>query len=283
MLAACLMCLTGCLNGKAADNVVATFEGGNLTIEDLRAHYGLLKKKARYKDAPERLTSEYVLDHAVNMELIIAKGLKEKLHLDPWIRAQIHGFMSDLFLKIMQEKLVPKIDREDFTDEEVRAYYQEHRESYRTPPLYGVRIIKSPDKETLSNARSDIEAGRISFQSAAEQYSEDEASKKNGGYIGKRTLDRYRPVWRSIIERLRLNEISEAEIIGDAYFLFQLVEKTEPRPFTYDEKKAYVRNDLLYSRYRDAWRQVYDQFGEEFSLKIDEGNEARFHREMDPA
>lgn len=282
-LIACLMCLAGCLNGKGADNVVVSFKGGNLTIEDIEAHYEILKKAARNRDAPERLTREYVLDHAVNMELIIAKGLKEKLHLDPRIRAEIHGFMSDLFLKIMQEKLVPKIDRADFSEEEVQAYFKEHQESYRTEPLYGVRLIKSGEKERLISLRSEIEAGRISFQSAVEQYSADEGSKKDGGYIGKRTLDRYRPPWRQVIERLHVDELSEPEKIGDAYFLFQLVEKAEPPPFTYDEKKTYIRNDLLYSRYREAWRKVYDRLREEFSLQMNEGNVTRFYKEMNPA
>jgi hypothetical protein len=282
-LVACLIFLTSCFDGKAADNVVVSFEGGGLTIEDLLAHHDILQRTDRNRGDSQRLTPEYVLDHAVNMELIIAKGLKEKLHLDPHIRARIHRCMSELFLKVLTEKLVPEIDREDFTEEEVRAYYEEHRESYRSEPAYGIRIIKSNDKDLLGDLRSKIERDEVSFASAAQEYSEDDGSREKGGYIGKRRLDQYKPNWRTSVQDLRLNKITGPRRIGDAYYLLQLVEKTEPRQFTYEEKKAYVRNDLLYSRYREEWRNAYDRLREEFSLEVDEDNVARFYREMNPS
>jgi len=124
------------------------------------------------------LAPHMFFEHAVDMELLIAKGLKEKLHLDPGIRAEIHVFMADLFLKVLQERLVPRIDKDAFTEEEVRAYFEAHPETYR---------------------EQDFEA-----------------------------------------------------------------------------RKAYVRNDLLYARYREAWQVVYDKLKVEFDLEVQEENLSRF-------
>ncbi|NCC77505.1 MAG: peptidyl-prolyl cis-trans isomerase, partial [Clostridia bacterium] len=136
----CLLAVNGC-SPENNGNAVVSFDGGVLTIEDLRAHLDRLKRNPQYQQHPERLNPEFAYEHAVNMELIIAKALNEKLHQDPEIRAEIHEFMADLFLKVMQDKLVPKIDRDSFTDDEVRAYFDEHKDSYRTPDQYGVRVI----------------------------------------------------------------------------------------------------------------------------------------------
>jgi hypothetical protein len=132
----------------------------------------------RFRNQPELLAPRNVFEHAVNMELLIAKGLKEELHLDPGIRAEIHGFMADLFLKVLQERMVPHIDKQAFTEEEVRAYFEAHPETYR----------------------------------------------------------------------------------GQEFAA----------------RKAYVRNDLLYVRYREAWQAVYDKLKAEFELEVEEEKLARF-------
>ncbi len=168
----------GCDRDRNADNVVARFEGGLLTMEDLAFHRRKMGLESRFRQQPGMLEPRNVFDHAVNMELVIAKGLKEKLHLDPRIRGEIHAFMADLFLKTLQDRLVPKIDKQSFTEEEVRTYFDAHPEVYRG---------------------QDFEA-----------------------------------------------------------------------------RKAYVRNDLLYARYRDAWQTVYDRLKAEFELKVEEEKLARF-------
>jgi hypothetical protein len=144
----------GCSSEKA-ENTIAQFEGGNITKEDLAAHYKKLKMESRYRNNPEQLTPEFVFNHALNMEMIIARGLKEKLHLDPWIRQEIHGFMSDLFLKVMQDRLVPEIDKENITEEEMRQFYEEHKENYLKKALYSIKMVKINDKEKAESIVSE--------------------------------------------------------------------------------------------------------------------------------
>jgi hypothetical protein len=259
--------ILGC-RPSVGDNVAAVFDGGALTIEDLQEHRRILGRQKIYRDNPERLTPEFVFDHAVNMEMIIARGLKEKLHLDPRIRAEIHEFMSDLFLKVMQDSLVPQIDRDQFTEEEVREYFELHIEAYLPPPRYGVRVIRHHDEAFLKELVQQMTSGEESFETAARNYSIDEPTGATGGYAGLRPLNRYAPEWRKVISTLSLNDISPPVPVGDVFYLFQVVEITEPPLPAFEEKKAYVRNDLLYARYREAWRQVYDELRDEFDLKV---------------
>ncbi len=261
----------GCSSEKA-ENTIARFEGGNITKEDLAAHYKKLKMESRYRNNPKQLTPEFVFNHALNMEMIIAKGLKENLHLDPWIRQEIHGFMSDLFLKVMQDRLVPGIDKENITEEEMRQFYEEHKENYLKKALYSVKMVKINDKEKAESIVSEIREGRITFEDAVKKYSTDKKSKDNDGFIGTRSLDKFRDNWRPAIENLKLNVVSDPVKIDDHYYyrIFKLIKKTEPYQYTYEEKSAYIKNDVLYDKYRKEWEKTYDRLKEEFEVKIDE-------------
>ncbi|MBE9570433.1 MAG: peptidyl-prolyl cis-trans isomerase, partial [Proteobacteria bacterium] len=258
---------------------IARFEGGNITKEDLAAHYKKLKMESRHRNNPEQLTPEFVFDHALNMEMIIARGLKEKLHLDPWIRQEIHGFMSDLFLKVMQDRLVPKIDKGNITEEEMRQFYEEHKENYLKKALYSVNMVKIDDREKSESIVSEITEKRITFEDAAKKYSTDKKSKSKGGFIGTRSLNRFRGNWRPAIENLKLNEVSDPAKIDGDYYIFKLTKKTEPYQYTYEEKRAYIKNDVLYDKYRKAWEKTYDRLKEEFEVKIDEEKLKEFYKE----
>lgn len=266
---AVLIFFCGC-SSDSAENTIARFEGGNITKEDLAAHYKKLKMESRYRNNPEQLTPGFVFNHALNMEMIIAKGLKENLHLDPWIRQEIHGFMSDLFLKVMQDRLVPEIDKENITEEEMKQFYEEHKENYLKKALYSVKMVKINDKEKAESIVSEIRESRIAFEDAARKYSTDEKSKDNDGFIGTRSLDKFRDNWRPAIENLKLNVVSDPVKINEDYYIFKLIKKIESYQYAYEEKRAYIKNDVLYDKYRKEWEKTYDRLKDEFEVKIDE-------------
>ncbi|MCG8552943.1 MAG: peptidyl-prolyl cis-trans isomerase [Desulfobacterales bacterium] len=270
------LCVWGCQSPK--DPLVA-FDGGCLTVQDLDAHYEKLKSSSTFKNRTEQLTPEFVFDHAVNMEMIITRGLKEKLHQDPRIRAQIHAYMSDLFLKIMQDELVPQINKNDFTEDELKAFYEENKESYTTPAMLSVRMIKTDDENTALKAKHQIASGNLDFIRAAAQYSTDTKTAGRGGDIGTRALRKFKSGWRDVIGGLEPDVLSGPYQIQDNWFLFELMKKTTPVVHSFEEKQAYIRNDLLYNKYRQAWRDTYDQLRKEYEVKVDQDQLDNFIRE----
>ncbi len=268
LLISCLcVCLWGC---NSRDDALVEFDGGCLTAQDLDAHYEKLKNSSQFRGRPEQLTPEFVFDHAVNMEMIIAKGLKENLHQDPRIRAQIHAYMSDLFLKVMQEHLVPQIDKDQFTEDQLKEFYETNQESYTSPSLLSVRMIKASDEQTALEARQIIEGAQMDFIEAAARYSVDKQTANRGGDIGTRSLKKFKPAWRQVIATLEPGSLSGPHNIDAAWYLFELVSKTDPVVHSYEEKAAYIRNDLLYARYREAWQNTYDRLKEEYKVKVNQ-------------
>ncbi|MCK5165026.1 MAG: peptidyl-prolyl cis-trans isomerase, partial [Desulfobacula sp.] len=253
-----LIAFTSCKK-SGNENYVVKFKGGGLTTLDLDAHYTNLKKSRTFKNKPEELTSELVFDHALNMEMIITKGLDEKLHLDPRIRARIHEFMADLFLKVMQESLVPQINKDDFTKEELNTFYNAHKDNYKTKAIYNVKMIKTKTSEPAWAAMKKIKFGQSDFSGAAAEYSIDKESKNREGDIGSRALSKFRKDWQPVIASLETNTVSGPHKIRDAYYIFKLINKTQPRQHSFEEKKPYIKNDLLYTKYKEEWEKTYNR------------------------
>ena len=273
-----VLLLTACQNpGESRTTTLVTFKDGSLSDQDLQAHYQKMRKDPMFRDKPELLSAEAVFDHALNMEMIIALGLEKKLHLDPRVREEIHAHMSRLFLKLLQDELITKIDRAGVTDAEAEAYYNEHQDKYRKNEVYRLWAFSVDRRQADMIARS-IRAGECSFAAAAHQYAQAEQERESGGFTGARSLERFKPEWRKQVAQLNVGEIyGPLELDGEARLLW-LESKSEPYQYGFEEKKEYVRNDLLYQRYREAWQAAYDDLREQFGVKINEKALAGFYR-----
>lgn len=283
LLAMLLTTLAACNGPKSGageqTRTLATFQGGSLTELDVQAHYEHLRKDARFRNHPESLTPETVFEHALNMEMMIALGLEKQLHLDPRVRQQIHAHMSDLFLRLLQDELVERIERDQISDEEALAYYNAHKDQYQKKALYQVRVLTAA-AETLALAAAAVRDEGLPFAEAVRIHAADEQERESGGTTGSRSLERFRPAWREHVARLQVGELyGPVEIDGQQRLLW-LDSRTEPYQYSFEEKKEYVRNDCLYQKYREAWQAVYDELRTRFSVKIDDKTLRQFYETM---
>jgi hypothetical protein len=61
-----------------------------------------------------------------------------------------------------------------------------------------------------------------------------------------------------------------------------LEKKSEPFQHSFEEKKEFVRNDVLYSRYREQWQEIYTGLRDRFKVKINEVRLAGYYRQEEP-
>ena len=271
--------IAGCGDKQEGNEVVVSYKGGVLTKHDLLAHHTLLKRDPRSKRNPELLQPDQLLEHAINMEMIIQAGLKRKIHQDPYVRQKLHEHMSALFLKLLQKELVAEINPQDYTDEQIETFYKENLDLYKNPALYSISLIKASTAEA-EGIYQKITSGEIDFETAVATYSTDEKSKANNGSIGKKSLNKFQPSWRKAISDLKLGEVSQpTDISGNAY-IFLLTNKTQETQKELAGIKDKVRNDMLYNDYRKEWEKTYSRLRNEFSVEIDERSKFLFIQEM---
>ena len=253
------------------DQMLARFEGGVLTVADVDAHLKRLKRDTRFRDKPELLTPEFAFQHALNMEMIIARGLEHELHRDPVIRDDLHGYMSDQFMHLMQNQLIESIDRDEVSEEDILDFYQKNQEQYQQPARYHLHAF-SIKTEQADEAMAALQGGELEFAEAAGRYALKEHEQESGGNTGKRTLRRFQPNWRDIVVTLPVGQVSGPYLIDGETYLLLLADKTEPYQYGFEERREYIRNDVLYSRYQEQWQKVYADLREKYKVKVNKGN-----------
>ncbi len=269
MLLAIVLFLWGC--GAANPDEVVRFKGGNLTVQDLTEHAKKLSTRKEYSGKPDALTDQAVLDHAVNMEMLIAEGLERNLHLDPRIRQEIHSFMSDLFLKILNEDLVPKIRPEDIGEEEIRAHYERFLDSsYKTPDKYSVSWLRSENREQIESIAAALAEGGVAFESVAG------TPDVQAGAHASLSLSEYPKELRNAIPSLSPGKSSVPVQSGKAWWILRLDAIEPGQPMDFEKRKPYIRNDVLYAKYREAWQAAYESLRREHGVEISEQGMKKF-------
>ncbi len=96
------------------------------------------------------------------------------------------------------------------TPEDVEKYYQAHIADYTIPERWGLSLIRTGSIETLAKIDTDLKAGK-SFAETAKLYSDDVATKANGGDIGIifSTDTRVPAVLRDAVRPLKLGQITQ--------------------------------------------------------------------------
>jgi hypothetical protein len=249
---------SGC--NKNTENEVAKFDNGNLTIEDLHAHARQLSMKKDFLNGRQELTPDYTFEHALNMEMLIAEGLERKLHLDPDVRQEIHAFMSNLFLKILKKELVPEIKSESISEEEIRAHYEQFRDSYSTPDKFDFSYAVFDDRQKAEKALAAGWKETDGIPSLEGALKQEKLESQSSSSMGKAR--------KEVLKKLKTGEVSGITEDSGKFWIMKLEGMTAGKPYDFEKRKAYIRNDVLYAKYRKAWEDVYEKLKKEHEVKV---------------
>lgn len=216
-----------------------------------------------------RVTPEYVLEHVQNMEALIAEGRAREMDRLPEFRQAVHQFQAELLLRALQPDLVPEISRDSVTDEDAKAFFQENIHLYALADLYTVTMFHTREKGEaviLGGAK-----GREELHAEAALLPGVEAKT-----LEPMTLERFPEEWKESLQALEPESCGPLLMREDSFVVLCLEELQQGRTQDFETRKEYIRNDVLYSRYREAWRTAYAELRERHGVGIDSGVAERF-------
>ncbi len=96
------------------------------------------------------------------------------------------------------------------TPEEDKAYYERHLEQYGQPEMWRLAFIRVADEETANKVKDGMGNG-LTFEGLAKLYSNDGATKDNGGDVGfVSSLDRHLPeVIKAAVRKMKAGDVSD--------------------------------------------------------------------------
>ncbi|MDH5672544.1 MAG: peptidylprolyl isomerase [Myxococcales bacterium] len=158
--------------------VLATYEGGQVTVADLEDTLGRQSPfmRQRYKD-PEELTK--LLDKTTRFALLADEAERRGFGKSDQVDQAVKQNAVQLLMKReFDEKLSP----ESIAEEEVSSYYQEHLDEYQRPATRRAsHILVATAEEAKALLKEATEADLRGFRKLAREHTLDDATKLRGG------------------------------------------------------------------------------------------------------
>jgi len=164
---------------------------------------------------------------------------------------------EDLLYQIKVQQLSDKLRRkilegtDKVTDEEIRDYYNEHKDEFGDPERRDLRIILTRTRDKAEEAKRLLEQGR-SWKDVAKRYSIDEGSKRAGGEL--------RAVPKGQQEKNLDKAVFSAQpgrIVGPVktplgFYVFEVFRVTPAKQRSLSESKESIRQILVSQKQQKA-------------------------------
>jgi peptidyl-prolyl cis-trans isomerase C len=241
--------LLGCLSTLAEDDrPVAWIDGKPLTIDDI---------EQRIADLPPQyqamLTNEEgrrgFLDQLIQEQVLYLAALDEGLDSDPKIERQLEQARVRTLAMAYYDDFFG--DFYGYTEDELRRYYDSHRDEFMTDAQVRLRhILYDTEAEALAG-KARLDAGEISFSDLAKEETTDVKTRRLGGMLGLVTKDMPIPQLGAVPElQAVIFDLPVGEVAGPVesklgWHLLLVEEKIESKPLDFDRVTSRISDSLL--------------------------------------
>jgi len=136
---------------------------------------------------------------------------------------------------MIEELLNSLVAGREFSGEEMREYYDTHREEFKKPPLCRMQQIVVRTREEMQNIISLMKKGS-KFEELASEYSVSPEG-KYGGDMGFLPIDSVDEHFSNACKRLKKGAISDVIESQEGYRLYRLVDFKPEKALTFEEAK----------------------------------------------
>ena len=254
--------------------ILATVGGVPITVAEFQA----AAAREMPRDGSELGEEERraILDELVTEKLLYLEAHKRGIHRD----SKVQRIMVNTLLR---QDVYANVRNSDFTPEELRAYFEEHKEEFVTPEKVQVRRIFVRGEP----ARSDEEARALAedlhgqaladpdrFRDLATAHSED-PYRRRGGDLGFVERAGKPGVEDTVVEAafaLDVGEISAPFEGGGGWNVVTVTNRRDRVERTFEQMKGSVLRKVKNDRYRELYTQYVDEIRPGYAVEIDEAS-----------
>ncbi|SDG68410.1 foldase protein PrsA [Planococcus glaciei] len=149
---------------------------------------------------------------------------------------------ADIETQVKIEKLLgPNID---ITDEEIKSYFEENKESLAQPAQVEASHILVETKEKADEVAAKLADGG-DFAELAKEYSTDTATAESGGDLGAFGTGEMAPEFEEAAFAMKTDEISEPVETEYGFHIIKVTDKTEAQEATLQNSKEQIKETLF--------------------------------------
>lgn len=220
-----------------------------LTLSDFREVWSTIPeevKNTKYRSVKEL---RQAIDQTYMTKVAQSRAIQKGLDKSPLVQADIANYIRNRLAEAEVDSVVEQSMRKNADFEALaKEYYLTHKDEFLTPAKVAARhILITPDEDEqqalqqIKEIREQIVQGKISFEDAAKQYSDDKGSAPKGGDLGAFAAGSMVKPFEEAAFSLKTGEVSEPVKTRFGYHLI-LVYNKEPSELISFEK---VKQSLI--------------------------------------
>lgn len=168
--------------GKQENEILAKIGDQEITVTEFEETINSYSPYLRQKyNSPEMRKQK--LEEMVEFELLALEAKELGYDKDPNIQEAV----KQQLVRELQEEILSGIKLEDITEQEARAYYDDHPDKYHKPPQVRVAHIVLSDQtqaRALLDELLEDQTNAVAWREAVLKYSESDKNKHHGGDLG---------------------------------------------------------------------------------------------------
>jgi len=240
------------------NKVLAIAAGNEITEKDLNAIISRYPQEQRGALENEAKRNQ-LIEQLISFELMNKFGKEIELDKTQEYKEAMENISKEVITSMAINKILSDVT---VTDEEVKKYYEDNKESFGQPATVAARHILTESEEEANKAKEEISSGKISFGDAAMKYSMC-PSNQQGGNLGEFSKGMMVPEFEEAAFTAEIGVITEPVKTQFGYHLVLVDAKNEASVKSFDEVKDDVLNQLI----KENQHKKYDQMLKELEGK----------------
>lgn len=238
----------------AENKVLAKVVDREITEADVENMLAQMGQRAMQYDNPQG--REIILGQLINQKLLLADAVSNMYERDKEFKEELARIKEELLVNYAVKKAV---DNVKITDEEVRAYFDEHPEMFCGQTKMNADHILVADDTLAAQILADLKAGKISFEDAASAHSTC-PSKANGGNLGDFTNGQMVPEFEQACMEMEIGSISDAPVRTQfGWHIIRLNSREVGDPYTFEAVSDKLKEQLLNEKQQKAFQSKLNQ------------------------
>lgn len=236
-------------NGK----ILASVAGNPITEEDVARFMAALGERGAAYNNPEG--QKMILEELIANKLFLADAKKNLLEYEDGFKKKLAQIKDRLLVDYAMEKALGKIAA---TEADAKKYYDEHAEEMSGGETVNASHILVSEEEKANEILAKIQAGDITFEDAAKEYSSC-PSKENGGSLGDFGRGQMVPEFDTACFEMAIGELRGPVKTQFGYHIIRLNGKNAAEPIPYERIKEEIRRRLTAEKQEAAYRSKINQ------------------------
>ena len=234
--------------------ILASVGGMPITEDDVNDFLRELGPRAQSYMSPEG--RKVILNQLIGSKLLLLDAKRNLLEAEPQFKAELAKLKDSLLTSYAAEKAVASVS---VSDKDAEDYYNAHKEQFVSDESVNASHILVDSEDLALEILAKINAGDITFEDAAMEYSSC-PSKANGGNLGDFGKGQMVPEFDEAVFKMEVGEITASPVKTQfGYHLIKLIAKNEAEAMPFASIAGEIKGALLQEKRRAAYDSKINQ------------------------